>query len=139
MKPFRTSLTARIVSSAVTLSLVGGGALAMTRAPTSAVAILLLASVGACIVGLLLGVRDHAGAVALLAIFLPLLLWPYVMVVEWIVTRAPRYGIGLLVAGGVVLAFTLVGMIDLREPSPAQESGDQGFFSSSSSGASRPA
>lgn len=117
MKPFRTSPTARIVSLAVALSLVGGGLLAVTGAgPSVALPLLLLASIGACIVGLVLGANEHTGPVALLAILLPLALWPYVMTMEWIVTSAPRYGSALLIAGGVMLGMTLLATVTTREP-----------------------
>jgi hypothetical protein len=120
MKPFRTSLSARIISASISWSLIGAGLIALTgMSAGAALPIVLLMSIGGCLVGLVLGVHDHTGPVALLAILLPLILWPYAMAVTWAVDRGTRYGAPLLAVGAVILGLNLIAsLVPERRPRP---------------------
>ena len=108
MAPFRTSPTARLVSASIATALMGGGLIAILGLPPEiAVPFVLLAAVGMGIVGLVLGVQEHAGAVALLAILLPMALFAYVMVLWAAVTRMPSSGYAFVVAGAIPLTMTI--------------------------------
>ncbi len=120
MKPFRTSLTARIVSLAVAFALAGGGAIPIFGfAPAAAVPIVLLLSVAACIVGCLLGAQEHAGATALLAMMLPLALWPYTLLLLLVVARFPQHGWTLMAAGAFVAGLTAIASFTTERASRA--------------------
>jgi hypothetical protein len=109
MKPFRTSVTARMISLAATIALTGGGAaVALATHLNWTIPLVLLAAIMAGIVGLALGAYDHPGPVVLLAVLLPMALWPYVMVLELVRTSYPTWSWALIAAGLVPLLLTTV-------------------------------
>ncbi len=115
MKPFRTSATARVVSLSIAFALIGGGLIPILGlAPSLALPVVLLIAVGGCIVGGVLGVNEHTGPTAALAIFLPLLLWPFVMLLISVSTRHGEYGWALIAAGAVVSGATAVASFTTR-------------------------
>jgi hypothetical protein len=121
MKPFRTSATARIVSSAIAFALLGGGLIPILGInPAIGLPIVLLLSVGAVIAGLVIGVQDHVAPVAFLAILLPLALWGYVLGLLVIVHHYPGYGLGLVAAGILMTAFTLAGSVVAKRPAASR-------------------
>ena len=115
MKPFRTSITARMISLSVALALTGGGlAVLLTPESLALIPIVLLLAIGVAIIGMILGVNSQDGAVVVLSILLPLALLPYVMVLEYVGTKQPDYAWALVAAGLVPLALTLVAPITVR-------------------------
>jgi hypothetical protein len=109
MKPFRLSITARIVSLAIAVALFGGGAIPILGlAPSVALPILLIPTVLACIVGLILGAQEHTGAVLMLALLLPLGLWAYTLALLVVTGPLPQLAWGLVALGVVVAASTVV-------------------------------
>jgi hypothetical protein len=112
MKPFRRSLTARIVSSAIAFALLGGGLIPTLGIPPAyGLPVVLLLAVGAVIAGLVLGVQDHPGPVAYLAILMPLALWAYTLALLVIINHVPTYALALVAAGILMAAFTLAGSV----------------------------
>jgi hypothetical protein len=127
MKPFRTSTSARIVSLAVAFALAGGGLIPIFGlTPSVAIPIVLLAAVGASIVGLVIGVNDHPGAIALVAMLGPLALWPYTMVLMLVATRFYAWGWALVAAGAAMAGATAIASFTTREaPSAAAPAASQ--------------
>ena len=119
MKPFRTSITARIISGGAIFALAGGGIVAATGInPAWGVPIVLLFTALSGIVGLVLGANDHPGAVLFTALLLPLALWPYTMVLIYITTRRPEWGPVLFAAALLVLALTLYATVTVKREEP---------------------
>jgi hypothetical protein len=115
MKPFRTSITARVVSLSIAFALIAGGLIPILGlTPSIALPIVLLLAVGGCIVGCVLGVQEHTGATAALAIFLPLVLWPFCMVLIGVATKYGEYGWALIAAGAVMSGATAVASFTTR-------------------------
>jgi hypothetical protein len=123
MKPFRTSLTARIVSLAIAFALVGTGLIPILGiAPAISLPIVFLAAVGACIAGLVLGVQDHPGPVLVLGLTLPLVLWPFTMVAMLVATRFGNFGWALIAAGCVMGGATAIASYTTRHEPVAEHS-----------------
>ncbi len=101
MQPFHTSITARLVSASVAIALAGVGLLAVIGQPELLPYVILLA-VGGSVIGTIAGAIDYTWQVMGLAVALPMLLWPYVMVAELIMRRAPAWGWLLIAAGAVI-------------------------------------
>ena len=119
MQPFKTSLTARIVSFSIAFALLGGGLIpTLGLRPAMALPIVLLLAVGGCIVGLLLGVNDHPGAVGFCAVLLPMAFWAYVLVLLVVVNRFPAYAYALDAAGVAVLFSTVAASFQARAVQP---------------------
>ena len=108
MKPFRASLTARLVSVSITLAVGGGGLVLTLGISPNSIPLVLLAAIGFSIVGLIVGVEEHPEPVLLLGVVLPLALLPYVMLLELIRTGFPEYAWILVAAGIPPLALTLL-------------------------------
>ena len=107
MKPFRTSLTARIVSVSLAVTLAGTGAAALVGSLALLPYVILVGVVG-CFVGVLAGALEQTAAAALLSVTLPMLLWPYVMVAELAIRRAPITGWAFIAAGALMAAQTAI-------------------------------
>ena len=105
MKPFRTSLTARIVSLAIAIALVGTGILALTGA-AELFPYVLLAGIMGCVVGVIIGAVEHPFSTMALVVALPLALWPYIMVAELVMHRLPVAGWAFIALGAVVGSLT---------------------------------
>jgi hypothetical protein len=109
MEPYRNSWSARFVSGGISIALVGGGLVAALRLdPGVLLPVILLAAVGACIAGLVLGIHSHTGPVTALAIALPLLLWPYVLGLLWGISQAPALGWLFAGVGSVLTAMNVI-------------------------------
>ncbi|HZS42136.1 MAG TPA: hypothetical protein VFF06_35145 [Polyangia bacterium] len=116
MHPFKTSLTARIVSFAIAFALIGGGLIpTLGLRPAIALPIVLLLAVGACIVGLVVGASDHPGAVGFCAVLLPMALWAYVLVLLLVVNRFPAFAYALDAAGVAVVFSTVLASFQARD------------------------
>jgi hypothetical protein len=112
MKPFRKSVSATIIGCAASFALIAGGLVPTLGLNAAwAVPVVLLLTAGAGIVGVVLGIQDHPGKVALLAMMLPLALWPYTMVFIHTATQRPAWALGLSVAGLLLLGATLAAAI----------------------------
>jgi hypothetical protein len=105
MKPFRTSLTARIVSLALAAALIGTGLIALTGA-TALFPYALLVGVMGCVVGLIIGAIEHTYPAMALAVALPIALWPYIMVAELTMHRLPVAGWAFIAVGAVIGSLT---------------------------------
>jgi hypothetical protein len=105
MKPFRTSLTARIVSLAIAVALAGTGILALTGAAALFPYVLLVGIMG-CVVGVIVGAVEHTFAAMALVVALPLALWPYIMVAELAMHRLPIAGWAFIASGALVGSLT---------------------------------
>ena len=103
MKPFKTSITARLVMLSIAIVFLGG-ALAAKTGSTPLVPLVLLLAMGGCIVGLVLGVYDHTGRVLLVALLLPIFGWPTALAVIVVANQFPEYANVLTVAGIVAAA-----------------------------------
>jgi hypothetical protein len=115
MKPFRTSITARIVSLSIAFALAGAGLIPIAGFSAAvALPIVFIAAVGGCIIGLVLGVNDHPGPVAVLAMMLPLALWPFTMVAIGVATRFGAYGWALIAAACVMSGATAIASFTTR-------------------------
>ena len=115
MKPFRTSITARVVSLSIAFALLAGGLIPILRlTPAIALPVVLLVAVGGCIVGCVLGVQEHTGPTAALAILLPLALWPFTLVLIAVATRFGEYGWALIAAGAVMAGATAIASFTTR-------------------------
>jgi hypothetical protein len=107
MKPFRTSLTARIVSVSIAVTLAGTGVAALL----SSIALLpycIILGVSGCFIGVIAGALEQTAAAAFLSVTLPMLLWPYVMVAELAIRRAPVMGWAFIAAGALMAAQTAI-------------------------------
>ena len=111
MKPFRTSLTARVVCTAVTLALLGGGLGPMLGIERT-VSIILACIVPALITipALLYGVHEYPAEVILSALLLPVGLWAHTLLVL-VAFAVPRYAPLFLVASAVPIGFLVAPMI----------------------------
>jgi hypothetical protein len=116
MKPFRTSLTARLVSFSISLALAGTGVAALTHSPDLVPYVIVLAVVG-CVLGVILGAFEHTGASAALGVALPILLFPYVMVAELALRAPPSYGWAFIAAGALMAASTVLASFVTRRES----------------------
>jgi len=105
MKPFRTSLTARIVSLAIAVTLIGTGILALTGAAALFPYVLLVGIMG-CVVGVIVGAMEHTYSALALVVALPIALWPYIMVAELTMHRLPIAGWAFIAIGAVVGSLT---------------------------------
>jgi hypothetical protein len=125
MKPFRTSLTARIVSLSIAFALTGGGLIPILGlTPAIALPAVILLAVAGCIVGCILGAQEHTWSVAALAIMLPLALWPYTLVLMLVATRFGEYGWALVAAGALMTGATAIASFTTRpsaEKAPAAQ------------------
>lgn len=100
MPPFRSSFTARLIAAATSLVLMGGGVISLAHIePSRALPLLFLAAIAMGIVALVMGALDYPLQVVLLAILLPIALWPYVILLGWIVEAGTGYAWLLIVAG----------------------------------------
>ena len=109
MKPFRTSLTARLVSLSIAVALAGAGlSLALGLRPSLVVPLTFIAAITLSIFGLVVGVLEYPGAVLLLAILLPCALWPYAMCAEYLREVWPAGGWALLALAALPLGLTVV-------------------------------
>ena len=99
MKRYWDSLSATVVTIAIAVSIVAGGFVASSGQHWGLMALTLLVGVVGCIVGLVLGVNKHPGVVISLLIALPLILWPYVMGLIYVVKSRPDLGPVLIVLG----------------------------------------
>ena len=120
MVPFRTSLTARLVSISAAVAMTGGG-LAVVVAPllTWTVPVVLLVAITIAIMGLILGVYDHPGAVTLLGGLLPMAMFPYSMILEGVREAHPVYAWALIAAGLVPLLLTTLAASTVAARAPA--------------------
>jgi hypothetical protein len=117
VEPFRTSLSARIVSLAVSAALIGGGVIALAGLdPAHVTPWLLMACITATIAGLILGVYDHPAEVLLVGMLAPMALFPYVMALDWVIRSAPHLGLLLVGVGLVPLALTTMARATIRQP-----------------------
>jgi hypothetical protein len=116
MTPFRKSVSATIIGSAGSFALIAGGMIPTLGLNAAwAVPVVLLLTIGAGIVGVVLGIHDHPGKTALLAMLLPLALWPYTMVLIHCATGRPTWALGLSAAGLLLLGATLAAAITATE------------------------
>jgi hypothetical protein len=105
MKPFRASITARLLSAAAAFALIAGGLIPTLGLPTGiALPVVLLVAAGCGIVSLVLGVNDHPGQVAMLAIMMPMAFWAYALGLIVIAQKLPAFGWVLLALALVPLA-----------------------------------
>ncbi len=116
MTPFRLSFTARLLSAAASLLLAGSGIAVLAGFGHAAVPVVLMAGIGAGIVALVVGALDYPIQVLLAAVLLPMVLWPYVMVLEWIATENHAFAWPLIIAGAVPAVATFVAPL-VRKPS----------------------
>jgi hypothetical protein len=117
MTPFRTSLTARLVSASIAVALAGSGlSVALGAAPSLLIPMTFIVAIMLSIFGLVVGVLDHPLPVVLLALLLPCALWPYVMVVGWMLESMPALGWLLVALATVPVALTVVAPRTVREP-----------------------
>ena len=103
---FRTSITARLVWVSLSFALIAGGLVALHGSPSLIPYSFAPAIVG-CFVALILGVEEHPAEVLGLLIALPLLLFPWVMLLHLIVIRWSSFGSALVVAGFMPLLATV--------------------------------
>jgi hypothetical protein len=116
MKPFRKSVSATIIGCAGSFALIAGGLIPTLGVNASwAVPVVLLLTIGAGIVGVVLGINSHPGKMALLAMLLPMALWPYTMVLIYSASARPSWSLGLTAAGLMLLGATLAAAITATE------------------------
>jgi hypothetical protein len=107
MKPFRTSLTARLLSLSAAIALIGAGILPIVGIPVMYVSVPILFSVVIAVVGMVLGVSDHPGTIGLLAATLPIAMWAYVLLALGVLKVYPAWSWALVAAGLVPIALSV--------------------------------
>ena len=105
MKPFRTSLSARLISISIAITLIGTGILSLTGAPELFPYVLMVGIMG-CVVGVIVGAFDHTFAVMGMVVALPVTLFPYIMGAELLMHRVPIAGWALIAVGAIVGSLT---------------------------------
>jgi hypothetical protein len=112
MKPFRASFTARAITAAASFGLIAGGLIALLGLqPHIALPLVLLITVGTSIVALVMGANDHPGAVAALAITMPMAFWAFTLGLLVVVEKFPAYGWVLIGLGAVPLVLLAGSMV----------------------------
>jgi hypothetical protein len=105
MTPYRTSLSARILSGGAAVSLVAAGLVPVIGFDhTRAVPLIILFTIAVGLSGILVAIPRHGGAALWASMLLPLAMWPYVMVMSGIMQHYPSYGWALIAAAGVPVA-----------------------------------
>jgi hypothetical protein len=108
MTPFRTSLTARLLSLATFVVLTGPGvAIAAQMNLHIAIPLCVAVAITLSLFGMIVGTDDQPWAVLLLSIVLPLALWGYFMGLEHIVMSRPDLAWALCASGFVPLLATI--------------------------------
>jgi hypothetical protein len=121
MKPYRTSISARILSGGAAVSLLGAGLTPIAGLDaTRTIPVIILITIAAGLSGILLAIRDHMRAALFAAMLLPLVMWAYVMAMIGIVHYYPAYAWALIAAAGVPLVLFIVSLGTRPEPLPAR-------------------
>ncbi len=113
VRPFRTSTSARLISLAVATALGGGGAAVLTGS-IDVMAVSLLIGITLGIIGFIVGTLDYSIELLVLAVLLPLALWPYAMLLTIMVERRSPYGWALIGIAAAMLAQTALASIIVR-------------------------
>jgi len=119
MTPYRTSLSARLITIGVALALFGGGAIPLFHLPVAALPMVLLFSVGLGLVGLLLGVNSHTNSALLLALLMPLALFAYVLALLMAINYV--HELGWLMMGLGVAAVASIPVAQVTAPARTVE------------------
>jgi hypothetical protein len=115
--PFRTSTTARLLSAAAAIALIGGG-LAATAGSILAMVLALVTAILVGLVGLVLGAEHHGEEVLLVGVVVPMALLPYAMLLVMLVDRRSPAGWALVAGGLAMLAQTALASL-VRDRAPA--------------------
>ncbi len=120
MTPFRTSLTARMLSLAV-FAIVScpGLAILLDANLHHAIPLCTIAAITLSLFGMIVGTAEYPGTVLLLSILLPLALWGYFMGLEAIVMGHKNLAWALCAAGFVPLIATIAAERTVEKALPA--------------------
>jgi hypothetical protein len=92
MRPYRTSVSARLASGAAAFALAAGGLTAILQLPWVALPVILVITIVSGILACLFAIEEHPGAAIALGIALPLALWPYVLALLVAINHFPQLG-----------------------------------------------
>jgi hypothetical protein len=119
MKPYRTSLSARIVSAGAAFALIAAGLVPILGLPVSqALPVIVMITFGAGLIGLLAGIRQYTEAVILLALLLPMGLWAFTLAALVIINAYPSYGWALIAIGSIPIGLLVASLGTRAEPAP---------------------
>ncbi len=120
MKPYRTSLPARILAGSASYLLIGGGIAALAGVPIAfALPILVMPPVLGGMFGIGIGIEDHPAPTALMVVLLPLIFWPFLIVLQLALTRMPLLGWAFVAAGALPLGAMVLASATRREDAQA--------------------
>jgi hypothetical protein len=108
MRPYRTSMSARLASGAAAFALAAGGLTAVLQLPWIALPVILVVTILSGILACLFAIEEHPGAAIALGIGLPLALWAYVLALLVAINHMPRLGWLFLGMSALVVAQALV-------------------------------
>jgi hypothetical protein len=114
MRPYRTSLSARLISLSVSTALIGGGVGALTDSWV-VLGLALTAAIVCGIAGLVVGIEHYGSTVMALVVALPMLLWAYATSLVVVATKFPSWSYAFIAAGMVPLLMTAFASLGVAE------------------------